>query len=92
MSAVAPSKEEILKVLTGVLSSHFGMAPELLVPSAALVEDLDLDSIDWIDLAVKLEVETGLKLEEQDLSEIRTIRDVVDVVHLRLSARGHSSA
>jgi len=48
MSAVAPSKEEILQLLTGVLSSHFGMARELIVPDATLVGDLDLDSIDWI--------------------------------------------
>jgi len=92
MSAVAPSKEEILQLLTDVLSSHFGMARDLIVPDATLMKDLDLDSIDWIDLAVKLEVETGLKLDEQDLGRIRTIRDVVDVVHQRLSADGPSSA
>ena len=85
MSTSHVSKDEILRALKGILSGHFGLPAEQIVPTAHLLEDLDLDSIDWIDLAVKLEMETGQKLQEAELTSIRTIEDVVDVVHRRLN-------
>jgi acyl carrier protein len=92
MSAIAPSKDEILLVLKDVLSGHFELPPERIRPDAHLVEDLDLDSIDWIDLAVKLEMETGLKLGESELASIRTIQDLVDIIHHRLTSQGPTAA
>ena len=92
MSALAPSRDEILLVLKAVLSEHFGLRREQIVPEAHLVDDLDLDSIDWIDLAVRLEMETGQKLDESELTSLRTIQDVVDVVHRRLGAQGPTPA
>ena len=91
MSAVAPSKDEVFLVLAQVLSSHFELRAEQIRPDARLIQDLELDSIDWIDLAVKLEEQTGLKLDEGELASIRTVQDVVDVVHGRLAARGSGS-
>ena len=85
MSVPSASKDELLRMLRDVLSGYFGLRAEQIVPSAHLLEDLDLDSIDWIDLAVKLEMETGQKLQEAELTSIRTIEDVVDVVHRRLN-------
>jgi acyl carrier protein len=92
MNGAPPSRDVIFVALKGVLSGHFGLRPEQVVPSARLAEDLELDSIDWIDLAVKLEVETGEKLEESDLESIRTIEDVVGVVHRRLGGRASTDA
>ena len=80
------SKGEIFQAIRDVLCTHFGLRASLIVPGARLVEDLDLDSIDWIDLAVRLEVKTGQKLPEADLGAMRTIQDAVDVVHRRLTA------
>ena len=92
MSALAPSRDEILLVLKAVLSEHFGLRREQIVPEAHLADDLDLDSIDWIDLAVRLEMETGQKLDEGEMTSLRTIQDVVDVVHRRLAAQGPTPA
>jgi len=91
MSAAPASKDEILETLRGVLSGHFGLDVERIVPDAYLLEDLDLDSIDWIDLAVKVEMETGQKIQEAELVSMKTIQDVVDVVHRRLQS-GASAA
>jgi len=92
MNAPAPTRDEIFVALKAVLSEHFELPSERIVPSAHLLEDLDLDSIDWIDLAVKLEVETGQKLGEQDLASIRTVEDVVAIVHARLASRASADA
>lgn len=81
---MTPTKAEVYERLKEVLVAEFGLAEDQIRPTATLVEDLDLDSIDWIDMAVALEARTGRKLREQDLAAIRTLQDVVDVVHAKL--------
>jgi acyl carrier protein len=78
------SKSEIYERLKAVLVEDFGFAAEQIQPTTHLVKDLDLDSIDWINMAVALETRTGRKLAEEDLAAIRTVQDVVDVIHDRL--------
>ena len=80
------SKEEILDRVVDILSESFELDRAAVVPTAHLFEDLDLDSIDAIDLVVGLQEETGLKLTEDELRAIRIVQDVVDLLHRRLEA------
>ena len=84
MSSTAWSKTEVYDRLREVLVDEFGLRAEQLEPEANLVKDLDLDSIDWIDMAVALEVRMGRELREAELASIRTIQDVVDVIYRKL--------
>ena len=78
------SKEEILERVVQILAESFELDRADVVPTAHLFEDLDLDSIDAIDLVVGLQEETGLKLTEDELRAIRIVQDVVDLLHRRL--------
>ena len=51
-----------------------------------LIDELDLDSIDAIDLAVGLQEELSLEVSEEELRQIQRVSDIVDLVHGRLSA------
>ena len=84
MTLPALSKAEVYERLRDVLVTEFGLRAEQVEPQAHLVKDLDLDSIDWIDMAVALEVRIGGELQERELASIRTIQDVVDVIHRKL--------
>jgi acyl carrier protein len=79
-----PPKAEVYERLKQVLVEEFGLQDHQIEPTTHLVNDLDLDSIDWINMAVALEVRTGRKLRQEDLASIRTVQDVVDIIHLRL--------
>ena len=68
-----------------VLRTEFELDDAELAESAHLVDDLDLDSVDAVALAVRLEEETGLALEEEELKGMRTLADVVGVLHERLA-------
>ena len=81
------SLEEVDRQVREVLISTFNLPPESVTPEATLFQDLDLDSLDAIDLAVKLETETGLKLKESEFRSIRTVRDVVDTIHRKMESR-----
>ncbi|MBL8024184.1 MAG: acyl carrier protein [Elusimicrobia bacterium] len=67
-----------------VFVTEFGIKPDVLKPESRLYADLGLDSIDAIDLVVRLEMETGLKLNIMELKSIRTLQDVIDIVTRRL--------
>lgn len=89
MSTLRLTKDEVYERLKALLIADFGIPDERIGPSATLVEDLDLDSVDWVDMAVALEVQTGQELGEEDLASIRTIQDVVDVIYRKLEPGGH---
>ncbi len=78
------SKDEILKWVVEILACEFGFSTADLRPETRLAEDLDLDSIDAIDMAVRIEEKTRLALSGEDLQSIQTIQDVVDLIHERL--------
>ena len=79
-----PPKDEVFGELRRVLASEFGFEEAALTPATRVIEDLDLDSIDFVDMAVALEVRLGQKLKEDDLGNIRTLQDVVDVIDRKL--------
>ena len=81
------SREEVDRQVREVLITTFNLSSEAVTPEATLFQDLDLDSLDAIDLAVKLETETGLKLVETEFRSIRTVKDVVETIHRKMEAR-----
>jgi acyl carrier protein len=78
------SRDEIFETVAQALVREFELQPDELRPESHLVEDLDLDSIDAIDLAVRLEEQLGVSFSEQDLKSVQTLRNVVDLIHERL--------
>ena len=74
------TKEEVLSAIADVLVSEFELDRAKLVQEARLFEDLDLDSIDAVDLVVRLQQQTGLKVKAEDFKAIRTLGDVADVI------------
>jgi len=86
MSLEPLSKQDVLSRVTEVLVRSFDLDPDEVHPTAHLFDDLDLDSIDAIDLVVGLEESTGLKVVEEELVQIRVVQDVVDLVHRKLDA------
>ncbi len=79
------TREEILSAISDVLVEEFECDRAALKPEARLFEDLDLDSIDAVDLIVRLQNQTHLKVKAEDFKAIRTLGDVADVI-LKLMA------
>jgi len=90
MAAIASDREEILSRLRALMQDRFEVEPARVQPETKLVEDLDLDSIDAIDMAVELQGWTGVPLAEEALRAVRTVEDVVSMIatHLAKVASG----
>lgn len=76
----APEHPELLAAVRGLLEREFGFAPDRIRPETHLVDDLEFDSIDAISLAVRVEEEMGIKLDEQSLKSVRTIGEVLELI------------
>lgn len=74
------NKEEIYLEVSGLLVKLFEISPEQITPESRLYEDLDLDSIDAVDMVVHLQKRTGKKIRPEDFKAVRTVSDVVDAV------------
>ena len=74
------TKEDVLGRINDVLAGEFEIDRAKLVPEARLFEDLDLDSIDAVDLVVRLQQQSSLKVKAEDFKTIRTLGDVADVI------------
>ena len=81
------TKEEILEGLRDMMVELFEFEREQIQLDAHVVKDLDLDSIDAIDMAVELQEITGRKVEESELRSIRTVSDIVDLVYRLLNEK-----
>ena len=77
--------EQILEKLKAILEESFEISPERVVPEAKLFEELDLDSIDAVDLAIKLQEMTGKRVKPEEFKAVRSVGDVVATVKLLLA-------
>lgn len=73
--------EEIFNHLRDLLVELFELKPEQITLQANLYQDLDIDSIDAVDLILKLKDYTGRKIQPQAFKHVRTVKDVVDAVY-----------
>ncbi len=74
------SRDEIFNELKNILVNDFEIDEEKILPDANLFEDLEFDSIDAVDLAVRLQDFTKQKISPENFKQIRTVNDVVDAV------------
>ena len=74
------TKEQIEKTIKDILTAEFDVPAEKLTPDVDLFTELDLDSIDAVDLVVRLQQETGKKVNPEEFRQIRKLSDVVAVV------------
>jgi len=83
---MALSNEAIFDELKKILVDSFETPEDQITLEANLYEDLDLDSIDAVDLAVKLQTLTGKRIKADEFKAVRTVADVVRAVRSLLDS------
>lgn len=77
-------REDILTAIKEIMVELFEMDGQAITLEARLYEDLDFDSIDAVDMIVRLKEMTGTALKAEDFKTVRTIGDVVEAVYKML--------
>ena len=73
-------REELFKHFKETLAKEFECDESKIVPEARFYEDLDLDSIDAVDLIVRLRNERNIQVSSEDFKSIQTVGDLLDVL------------
>lgn len=81
-------QETILTEVRAALVELFDVDPLRVVPEAHLFDDLGLDSIDAIDLVVRLQQATGKKLSPEQFKSVRTVGDMLGILQQLLAEVG----
>jgi len=75
------TREDILQKIQGILTEEFEIEKNSIVPDAKLYQDLELDSIDAVDLLVKMKGFIPGKIDPESFKKAVTIQDVVDILY-----------
>ena len=84
-----PERSEIVELIREQLADILEIDPDRVSESSSFEDDLDADSLALIELVEGLEEElsertVGFRIEDEDLEELKTVRDAVDYVMARL--------
>jgi len=80
------TKDEILEQIKASLAELFELDPARITLATRLNEDLEIDSIDAVDLLDGLRRQTGRKISAEDFRSVRTIGDLVEAVYKLVQA------
>ena len=86
------NREEVESRVRGIMVELFELDPEAIVLEARVFEDLDLDSIDAIDLVARLQQLTGSRVPEDAVKAVRTVEDIVNLACSELAKRADADA
>ena len=79
-------QDEILERIRHTLVELFELEPARITPEARLYEDLEIDSIDVVDLMDEVQKHTGRKVSPEDFRSVRTVSDLATVVQRLMHA------
>lgn len=71
--------QELFETFSSILSDDFGVPADDVTPEASF-EALGLDSLDVVELTLVVEEQTGVKLEDEELEDVRTVQQAIDKV------------
>lgn len=73
-------RDKAFDIVSGYLAEEFEIPRQHITLKAHLYDDLDLDSIDALDMIAVLEDELGVEIEDEEVKQIRTVGDVVQFI------------
>lgn len=81
-----PDREQILEAIKTHLGGR-GLDVTKVSPEAELLRDLDLDSLDTVELTLGLEKAFGIEIPDEELEELHTVSDAIDLIEAKVAIR-----
>ena len=76
-------KADIIATVNEFLIDEFEIEESLLVPGAHLIDDLGIESLDFVDIVVTIEKEFGFKVKREEITSVRTLNDLYVYIEQR---------
>ena len=73
--------QEILAGLGEIVEEIAGVPADEVTPGKSFVDDLDIDSLSMVEIAVAAQDKFGVEIPDDQLKDLTTVQDVVNYVH-----------
>jgi acyl carrier protein len=86
---------EVHEEIFGTIRSHLagrGIDQEVVTPEAGLASDIGLDSLDVVEMTLALEERYGIEIPDEDLENVATVRDAIELIEAKTSAGAASGS
>ena len=77
---MAMTKEEILAGLSEIIDEIAGVPADEVTPDKTFVDDLDIDSLSMVEIAVAAQDKFGVEIPDDQLKDLKTVQDVINYV------------
>lgn len=77
---MARTEAEIIAGLAEIVEEVTGIEPSEVTPEKSFVDDLDIDSLSMVEIAVQTEDRYGVEIPDEDLAKLRTVQDAIDYI------------
>lgn len=77
-------RDEIVKIINQFLVEEFEIEESALVPEALLIQDLGIESLDFVDIVVIIEQEFGFKVTREEMTDVKTLEDMYQYIAKRV--------
>jgi acyl carrier protein len=82
---MAVSEQEILQGLGEIVDEIAGVPADEVTPEKSFVDDLDIDSLSMVEIAVAAQDKFGVEIPDDQLKDLKTVQDVINFVHKNAS-------
>lgn len=77
---MALTEQEILAGLSEIIDEIAGVPADEVTPEKSFVDDLDIDSLSMVEIAVAAQDKFGVEIPDNQLKDLKTVQDVVSYV------------
>ena len=77
-------RAEIIEIVNEFLIDEFEIEEDALGLDAHLIDDLGIESLDFVDIVVSIEKEFGFKVKREEISDVRTLNDLYGYIETRV--------
>ena len=77
---MAMTQEEILAGLSEIIDEIAGVPADEVTPEKTFIDDLDIDSLSMVEIAVAAQDKFGVEIPDDQLKDLKTVQDVIDYV------------
>ncbi|WP_017573493.1 acyl carrier protein [Nocardiopsis halotolerans] len=74
------SEQEILKGLGEIIEEIVGTEPSEVTPEKSFVDDLDIDSLSMVEIAIAAQDKFGVEIPDDQLKDLKTVQDVINFI------------
>ena len=77
---MAATQEQLVAGIAEIVEEVTGIEPSEVTLEKSFVDDLDIDSLSMVEIAVQTEDRYGVEIPDEDLAKLRTVQDAVDYI------------